>query len=595
MSKSRLNRSLRLVISHYWAQVRQDRLNASLGMVLPGIGNILVFYIPTLVVARLLGRFNESAAEVSFGDTLPYILAFMGIWALGEATWRFAVVFLIRFEVRSMERLHKQAMSYLMQKDQGFFNDNFAGSLTKKSLAFAKSFENVSDTISFSVISNILPMFFIGFVLWRFSPWLVLVLFGMMTLTLAMMFPLLKRRQKLVQQREAASNKLSGYIADAISNISVIHTFARESSETKLHGKYVEDYMHKTKRAWDYQNLRIDTLTSPMYVMTNTVGLVLAIALGKNNSASFEAIFVTFSYFSNFTRVLWEFNRIYRNLESSFTEAAQFTELLLDEPKIQDIAQPEPSRIHSGGITFKNVTFQYEDNRDAEPLLENFDLSIKPGEKIGLVGHSGGGKTTVSRLLLRFMDIQNGTIAIDGQDISSLKQSDLRSHIAYVSQDPMLFHRSLADNIRYGNPSASQAEVEAIAKYAHAHDFVIRLKDGYDTLVGERGVKLSGGQRQRVAIARAMIKNAPILVLDEATSALDSESEQLIQDALWKLMEGRTAIVIAHRLSTIQKMDRIIVMEEGRIVEQGSHKELLLQKGIYASLWARQSGGFIDE
>jgi ATP-binding cassette subfamily B protein len=193
------------------------------------------------------------------------------------------------------------------------------------------------------------------------------------------------------------------------------------------------------------------------------------------------------------------------------------------------------------------------------------------------------------------MDVQGGSINIDGQDISKIRQTDLRSHIAYVSQEPILFHRSLAENIGYGDMSASQKVIESVAKMAHAHEFISKLPQGYETLVGERGVKLSGGQRQRVAIARAMLKNAPILVLDEATSALDSESELLIQDALWKLMENRTAIVIAHRLSTIQKMDRILVMDEGRVVEEGSHKDLLRQNGVYARLWAHQSGGFIED
>ena len=227
--------------------------------------------------------------------------------------------------------------------------------------------------------------------------------------------------------------------------------------------------------------------------------------------------------------------------------------------------------------------------------MDNFHLDIKPGEKIGLVGPSGGGKTTITKLLLRFMDIQDGSITIDGQDIAAISQQDLRSYIAYVSQEPILFHRSLYDNIRYGKLGATKHEVLAAARHAHADEFIDSLPEGYETLVGERGVKLSGGQRQRIAIARAMLKDAPILVLDEATSALDSESEVLIQDALWKLMESKTALVIAHRLSTIQKMDRIIVLDKGSIVEQGTHTELINQKGVYAKLWAHQSGGFLED
>lgn len=291
---------------------------------------------------------------------------------------------------------------------------------------------------------------------------------------------------------------------------------------------------------------------------------------------------------------MWEFNHVYRNLESAITEGAQFTELVLEEPKVKDVAQPKPFKVSQGQIELRNVSFRYQED-GGEHLFKNFSLTIKPGEKVALVGHSGGGKTTITKLLLRFMDIEGGQILIDGQNIADVKQNDLRSKIAYVPQEPAMFHRSLADNIRYGRLDATDKQVETAAREAHATEFIDQLTSGYETLVGERGVKLSGGQRQRIAIARAMIKNAPILVLDEATSALDSESEKYIQDALWKLMEGRTVIVIAHRLSTIQRMDRIVVLEEGEIAEQGSHKELLTTGGIYANLWAHQSGGFLEE
>ena len=241
------------------------------------------------------------------------------------------------------------------------------------------------------------------------------------------------------------------------------------------------------------------------------------------------------------------------------------------------------------------VTFTHDEGQ-GDTLFHDFSLNIKPGEKIGLVGASGSGKTTLTKLLLRFADIDSGKITIDGQDISEVTQASLRAKIAYVPQEPLLFHRSVRENIAYGRPDATDAEIEEAAKKAGAYDFIVGLKDGFDTMVGERGIKLSGGQRQRVAIARAILKDAPILVLDEATSALDSESEALIQKSLETLMENRTSIVIAHRLSTIAKLDRIIVLKNGKIVEDGSHDELINKKrGVYAKLWARQSGGFIEE
>jgi ATP-binding cassette subfamily B protein len=262
------------------------------------------------------------------------------------------------------------------------------------------------------------------------------------------------------------------------------------------------------------------------------------------------------------------------------------------KPKIEDPDNPVSIPQDAGTIDINAMSFSH----DKTKLFKDFNLHIKQGEKIGLVGHSGSGKTSLTKLLLRFENVDDGSIEINNVNINDVAQDELRHVISYVPQEPLLFHRSLSENISYGKNQATEDEIILAAKNANAHEFIKDLPDGYDTLVGERGVKLSGGQRQRVAIARAMLKDAPILVLDEATSALDSESEQLIQDALWKLMKGRTAIVIAHRLSTIQKMDRIIVLDNGRILEEGSHTELLKKKnGHYARLWKHQSGGFLQD
>jgi ATP-binding cassette subfamily B protein len=323
------------------------------------------------------------------------------------------------------------------------------------------------------------------------------------------------------------------------------------------------------------------------------VGLTLAIVLNKG-AATTAAIFLTFNYFANITMILWEFNRIYRELENSIADAAQFTQLLLTPNQLKEVANPTALRVTRGEVEFRHIDFNYKGDQK-QLLFSDLNLRIQPGEKVALVGRSGGGKTTATKLLLRFVDVTNGELLIDGQNIAAVSLKDLRSSIAYVPQEPAMFHRSIRENIRYGRLDASDSEVVEAAKKAHALEFIERLPNGFETLVGERGVKLSGGQRQRIAIARAIIKDAPILVLDEATSALDSESEKLIQAALWELMKERTAIVIAHRLSTIQKMDRIIVLDRGKIAEQGTHKQLLDHKGIYAKLWAHQSGGFIEE
>jgi ATP-binding cassette subfamily B protein len=586
----RLAAALKLVLRRYAAQVRKRPGIALPALVLPGIADALVLYAPPLVVARLLGAFARDE-QLSPRELAPYVVTFALLWLAGEAVWRVAVLLMSRMEVRAMESLYIEAMDDLLSKDLSFFHDNFAGSLTKRALGYSRRFETVFDVLCFNVSANLLPLAFAGVVLWSYSPMLIAVLIGMLAATFAIVFPLIRRRQRMVDVREAASNVVAGHVADSIANAEAVRAFAREPDEARIHSRNVLDLGAKTLRSWDYQNLRVDTITAPMHVLTNALGIVVALATSAGTGASLEAVFITFSYYTSATRVMWEFNRIYRNLESALTDAAQFTELLLDPPAVADADATEPFAPREFGVELKDVTFRYS---PAQPLLfDRFSLAIEPGTKVGLVGRSGGGKTTLTRLLLRFADVEGGQILVGGQPIDLVPQSALRGAIGYVPQDPSMFHRSIADNIRFGRPEASDAEVRRAAQLAHAAGFIEMLPAGYQTLVGERGVKLSGGQRQRVAIARAILKNAPILILDEATSSLDSESEALIQDALWTLMANRTAIVIAHRLSTVRRMDRLVVLDHGRIVEQGSHEELLEQGGIYATLWAHQAGGFL--
>ncbi|MEZ5294073.1 MAG: ABC transporter ATP-binding protein [Vicinamibacterales bacterium] len=587
----RASAALALVLRRYWAQVRRRPWLSAAALVLPGAGNLLLLYGPPLVVARLL-------AAVARGDPMtpgvvwPYLATIAALWAAGELVWRVAGYTIARAEVRGMETLYVEAMDELLAKDVAFFHDNFAGSLTKRALGFARQFEYVFDTLTYSVIANLMALTLVGAVLWRYSPLLVAVLLSMLALTLLLVAPRIRRRQALVTVREAASNVMAGHLADSIANAETVRAFAREPDEGAVHAANVRDYASKTLRSWDYQNLRIDIVTAPMYVLTNVLGLSVALWTRGRSGVGLEAIFVTFSYYAAVTRVMWEFNRIYRVLESALTDAAQFAELLLDPPAVQDAPDATPFTPRDYGVALRDLTFAY----GAGPrLFDGLSLTIAPGTRVGFVGRSGGGKTTLTRLLLRFADLQGGEILIGGQPIHTVPQAALRQAIAYVPQDPSMFHRSIADNIRFGRPGATDADVRRAARLAHAAEFIEALPGGYDTLVGERGIKLSGGQRQRVAIARAILKDAPILVLDEATSALDSESEALIQDALWTLMQGRTALVIAHRLSTVRSMDELVVLERGRVVERGTHAALLARQGEYATLWSRQSGGFLVE
>ena len=586
----RLTDALRLVLTRYAAQLRRRPLLAAAALLLPGLGNLLIFYAPPLVVARLLG--SVAADEpLTLARVWPSIALMAGLWFAGEVIWRLAGFTIARIEVRSMEALYVEALDELLAKDVAFFHDNFAGSLTKRALGYARRFEDVFDVLSFSVTAHLLALIVVGIVLWSYSPLLVFTLLGMLATTLAVVLPRIRRRQQLVHAREAASNVLAGHLADSIANAEAVRAFARERDEADVHARNVFDYGAKTLRTWDYQNLYIDTIVGPLYVATNTLGLVVALTMHGGTGASLEAVFVTFSYFAASTRVMWEFNRIYRNLEGALTDAAQFAELLLDPPVVVDAKAPETFSPRDYGLDLDHLAFAYAPTLPR--LFDGLTLSIPAGTKVGFVGRSGGGKTTLTRLLLRFSDPDAGEIRIGGQSIDRVPLEALRRAIAYVPQDPSMFHRSIADNIRFGRPDATDAEVQRAARLAHAAEFIEALPEGYGTLVGERGVKLSGGQRQRVAIARAILKDAPILVLDEATSALDSESEGLIQDALWTLMDGRTAIVIAHRLSTVRRMDELVVLDRGKVVERGAHGALLERQGIYAALWARQSGGFL--
>jgi ATP-binding cassette subfamily B protein len=343
-------------------------------------------------------------------------------------------------------------------------------------------------------------------------------------------------------------------------------------------------------------SLKQDTIFAFSTLTIGILALILAVVSVVVFHANVGTAFLVITYTNGISQRLWDFARgTLRTYNRAMGDAQEMIRILAISPEVRDPAKPEKARITKGAIDFQSMRFTHPESRSGEVLFNGLDLHIKAGEKIGLVGHSGSGKSTLTRLLLRFSDVDGGAILIDGQNIATVTQDDLRRHIAYVPQEPLLFHRSIRENIAYGKPGATQAEIEAAAEKAYAREFIDNLPKGYDTLVGERGVKLSGGQRQRIAIARAILKDAPILVLDEATSALDSESEKLIQAALWELMKGRTAIVIAHRLSTIQRMDHIVVLEHGSVTEQGTHRNLLKQKGTYAKLWTHQSGGFIEE
>ncbi|MDP5370048.1 MAG: ATP-binding cassette domain-containing protein [Pseudomonadota bacterium] len=382
-----------------------------------------------------------------------------------------------------------------------------------------------------------------------------------------------------------------GQIVDILTNIMSVHLFAAKSIETQKLKIHIDDYVVADQRR-DWCFLTISAIQGLSFVVYQAISFVLLIRGFKEGviTAGDFALLLTINV--PIVQCLWslsgkmlEFSNLWGNIMQGLTVA-------LAPLEIQDKSDAKQLIVTKGQIIFDTVGFHY---KGSEPLFANKSITIEPGQKVGLVGYSGGGKTTFCNLILRLYDVTDGRILIDEHDIRDVTQDSLRANIGMIPQDPSLFHRTLMDNIRYGKSDATDAEVITAAKSAHAHDFILKLPNDYDSLVGERGVKLSGGQRQSVAIARAMLKNAPILILDEATSQLDSVTERDIQDSLWNLIQGKTAIVIAHRLSTLLHMDRILVFDGGKIVEDGTHDELLVRDGLYKTLWNAQVGGFLPE
>ncbi len=488
-------------------------------------------------------------------------------------------------------RVRHQLFGYLQQHSQRYFMSNFAGSLAKRISEVAMSFAHALWTVVFDFWPLLITAGVSLILLGRVNGELALALAGWLALYTLISYLLALRCRDYARQFAAARSTVSGRIVDSVTNIMNAKLFARRDYERSYLNEYLDMEVEAARRTyWFMEKIRWFQYTAAMVLMLGITGFALKLWSEEGMTAGEFAMAATLSLLliekaRGLSRQFLEFFEYFGNINDGVNT-------IVRPHDVRDRQGAVPLAVTRGEIRLEHVDFAYNEEMG---IFSDLSLSIEPGQKVGLVGFSGSGKSTLFNLLLRLYEPQRGQILIDGQDISTVTQESLRAAIAMIPQDPMLFHRSLMENIRYGRLDASDEEVRGAARRAHAHEFIAKTAEKYDSLVGERGVRLSGGQRQRIALARAILKDAPILLLDEATSALDSVTERRIQSSLEYLMRGKTVAVIAHRLSTIAHMDRILVFHNGQIVEDGGHDELLRADGHYARMWRMQAGGFLPE
>ena len=558
-----------------------------------GIMEALMFQFMGKVV-DWLGTYTPQTLFVEKGHALigmMAMVAFFAVWTFFASSVRLQTLQGV-FPMRLRWNFHR----LMLGQSLGFYQDEFAGRVSAKVMQTALALRDVVMTVADMVVYVLVYFITSGVILSSFDAWLIVpFICWMIGFAMIMRFLIPKLGKTAARQADARS-LMTGRITDAYSNIATVKLFSHGAREAAYAKQSMEEFMvtvHAQMRLATLLHTCSFIVNSSLTVGTTALGIWLWYhgQVGVGAVATATAMALRVNGLSQY--IMWESARLFENIGTVNDGMATLSKphTILDKP------QALPLKVTRGEIKFDHVDFSYEAGK---PLLNGFNLNIKPGEKVGLIGRSGAGKSTIVNLLLRFYEPQSGTISIDGQNINDITQESLRAQIGLVTQDTSLLHRSVRDNIIYGRPEATEEEMVQAALRAEAADFIPNLSDakgrtGYDAHVGERGVKLSGGQRQRIAIARVMLKDAPILLLDEATSALDSEVEAAIQESLDKMMDGKTVIAIAHRLSTIAAMDRLIVLDKGRIVEEGTHAQLLENNGLYAKLWTHQSGGFLPE
>jgi ATP-binding cassette, subfamily B, bacterial len=582
----------RRVVSYFWKMTMTRKwpfIIASVGMIISSLASLIL----PIYYTKIIDIVQTSTWDRAL--LLPVLMGILISMAIIElfsiAWWRMVGFGMVSLEPKIMRKIYEQCFAYIHRHSFSFFTNNFSGSLVKKINKLAGSYENIVDNFVFNILRIIIFLPFIVVVVSQKDLTIGMVFVGFIVIFWVLQYFFFKRNTAYEIRANIQDSKTTGELADTITNNFNIMTFASVPREIKRFNSVIT----KRERLTRVKRMRAEWMFfgSTVFIFFFEIGAIyLAIKARSDGIISAWVIILIQVYIFKVFEQLFGVRQIFKQVNRAIGESSEMLEILDEQHEILDHSDAK-LYVESGRVEFVNVKFAYT---DGNPIFNGLDLRIKQGEKVAIVGQSWSGKTTLVKLLFRFFDIQWGNILVDGQDIAQVTQDSLRESISMVPQDTVLFHRSIKENIAYGNPEASDEEIFAAAKMARCHEFISKLSSGYDTLVGERGIKLSWGERQRVAIARAILENKRILVLDEATSSLDSESEHLIQEAMDEVIKNKTAIVVAHRLSTIMKMDRIIVMDKGQIIEKWSHKELLaLENGMYKKLRDIQSGGFIAE
>lgn len=549
-------------------------------------------YVVSLIIDRVSAGFVPG--DQVFTVYGPYIGLLILTTVIAQTCSKLQDYSLFKTEIVVSYDLATMAFDALSNQSMTFHSNRFGGTLVSQTTKFISAYSLLLETVLFPFMPVAASLIFITIILGPVVPVYVGVLYLLLIGYVTVSYVMYRRILHLNEKAAGAQNALSGELSDAVTNILTVKTYGREDYERQLFDRANKEVVARdTKRMTSSLTRGIITAIIAAVIMT-----VAAIFIAGGNAwfgITPGTLVLMFTYTHTVTTQFNFINSGLQKLNRAFGDASGMT-AVLDEPRLVDDApNAKPMVVTKGAIDFEHLNFWYTDGDVKTQVFKDFNLHIDPGQRIGLVGMSGAGKTTLTKLLLRLADIQEGAIRVDGQNVAETTQQSLRRSIAYVPQEAMLFHRTIAENISYGRPDATMEQIREAARQANALEFIEKLPQGFETITGERGIKLSGGQRQRVAIARAMLADAPILVLDEATSALDSESEALVQDALKRLMAGRTAIVVAHRLSTVASLDRIVVLGEGGVIEDGPHAELLAKNGDYAHLWDRQTGAYAEQ